>query len=239
MRINRLFLYSGYYWTIGQKYRYDVCEFESREKIMKIFGTYSSKAFRALWMAEEAGIEYEHIHVHPKESKNHPELLTVNSSGKIPALTDGDFALTESLALTTYIARAYAKEFLPNTLEGEAFLLQWTLFAATEIEPPLIAYLHARGIPFGEIDEEEASVQLQKLQRSFAYLEQALISSYLLGEAFTVADLNVASVLVWAKIGHINLSDYPAIENWLSRCFKRPAYERLLEKTKRSRISPK
>lgn len=199
---------------------------------MKIFGTYSSKAFRALWMAEEAGIKYEHIPVHPRESSKHPQLLAVNSSGKIPALLDDDFALTESLALTTYIARAHAKEFVPSTVQGEALLLQWTLFVATEIEPALIAHLHAKGIPFGEADENEATQQLQNLQRSFAYLETSLNSPYLLGERFSVADLNVASVLIWAKIGRMDLTDYPNMSNWLARCFKRAAYQRLLKKTK-------
>ncbi|MBL4907695.1 MAG: glutathione S-transferase family protein [Sneathiella sp.] len=207
--------------------------------MMKIFGTASSKAFRALWMAEEAGIQYEHIVVHPSESHQHAGLLKVNPSGKIPALLDEGFALTESLALTTYIARAYAPDFLPSTLQGEALLLQWTLFAATEIEPPLIAYLHAKGIPFGEVDEEEARLQLDKLHRSFAYLNQSFSSPYLLGDKFTVADLNVASILVWAKIGHVDLLNYPTLNTWLSNCFERATYIQLQARFKEQRQNRK
>ena len=207
--------------------------------MMKIFGTASSKAFRALWMAEEAGIQYEHIFVHPAESSHHADLLKVNSSGKVPALLDEGFALTESLALTTYIARAYAPDFLPSTLQCEALLLQWTLFAATEIEPPLIAHLHAKGIPFGDVDEEEARLQLDKLHRSFAYLNQSFSSPYLLGDQFTVADLNVSSVLIWAKIGHVDLSNYPTLNSWLSNCFSRTAYRRLRAHLKEQRHNRK
>ncbi len=184
-------------------------------------------------MAEEAQIKYKHIPVHPKESKDCVALLAVNPSGKIPALLDGDFALTESLALTTYIARRHAPQFLPKTLEGEALLLQWTLFAATEIEPPLIAYLHAQGIPFGQVDKNKAASELQILQRAFSYIDSALNSPYLLGETFSVADLNLASVLIWAKIGHVDLTEYPKMETWLKSCFERAAYRQLLLQAKK------
>ena len=48
---------------------------------MKIYGSPASKAFRALWMAEEAGIRYELIYVHPRDAKHHPGLLAVNPAG--------------------------------------------------------------------------------------------------------------------------------------------------------------
>ncbi len=117
-------------------------------------------------------------------------------------------------------------------------MLQWTLFAATEIEPPLIRYLHAKGIPFGEIDAESAALQLKKILAEFAHLESGLTTPFLLGEAFTVADLNVASVLVWAKIGHLDLSSFPKMSAWLESCFQRPAYQKLRENLAKNWQSP-
>src|SRR5262249_26472194 len=46
---------------------------------------------------------------------------------------------------------------------------------------------------------------------------------YVLGSAFTVADLNVASVLTWAPLAQIDLSAAPNAAAWLGRCTAPPA----------------
>ena len=46
---------------------------------------------------------------------------------------------------------------------------------------------------------------------------------YLLGDHFTVADLNVASVLSWARPARIDFSAVPKAADWLKRCAERPA----------------
>jgi glutathione S-transferase len=43
------------------------------------------------------------------------------------------------------------------------------------------------------------------------------------GPTFTVADLNVASVLSWARMGGVDLSGFPHVDQWLAGCLKRPA----------------
>ena len=46
---------------------------------------------------------------------------------------------------------------------------------------------------------------------------------YLLGNAFTVADLNVAAILRWARIAGLDFSLVPKVERWLDVCLARPA----------------
>lgn len=197
---------------------------------LKIYGSPASKAFRALWAAEEAAISYELVYVHPKNAATNDDLRNVNPLGKIPALTDDDFCLTESLALTDYILRKYAPEFLPQSLEGQSEYLRWNLFGATEIEPVLIDLLHARGIPFGEINPEKTEEKLSNLQPLLAFLDQNLTLGFLTEKRFTAADLNMASILIWAKIGKIDLTPFPYLDKWLSNCFSRPAYKELRER---------
>jgi glutathione S-transferase len=43
------------------------------------------------------------------------------------------------------------------------------------------------------------------------------------GPTFTVADLNVASVLSWARMGGVDMSGFPHVDQWLAECLKRPA----------------
>ena len=59
---------------------------------------------------------------------------------------------------------------------------------------------------------------------ALATLERALASrDWLVGERFSVADLNVAAVLSPSRSGHLDLTPYPAVAGWLARCYARPA----------------
>jgi glutathione S-transferase len=52
-------------------------------------------------------------------------------------------------------------------------------------------------------------------------------SEYLLGQEFTIADLNVASVLSIARFIQLDLSSIPTAQQWLQRCLERPANQRV------------
>ena len=59
---------------------------------------------------------------------------------------------------------------------------------------------------------------------ALATLDRALEGrSWLIGEAFTVADLNVAAVLSPSRAAHLDLAPYPNLAAWLARCYARPA----------------
>ena len=55
-------------------------------------------------------------------------------------------------------------------------------------------------------------------------LDAALAANrYLVGGAFTVADLNVACVLSWVKMAGFDFSPFPRAKDWLSAALQRPA----------------
>jgi glutathione S-transferase len=56
---------------------------------------------------------------------------------------------------------------------------------------------------------------------------------YLGGDAFTAADLNVASILAWGRMARLDLSACPEAARWLDACLARPAYRRLRDQAKR------
>ena len=77
-----------------------------------------TRSSRARWMLQELGVEFEAIAV-TLEAGGHrrPEFLAVNPTGKVPALVDGDFVLTESAAIVLYLAGTYPERgFLPADL---------------------------------------------------------------------------------------------------------------------------
>ncbi|HKF11365.1 MAG TPA: glutathione S-transferase C-terminal domain-containing protein [Xanthobacteraceae bacterium] len=60
------------------------------------------------------------------------------------------------------------------------------------------------------------------LEAPFKVLDRALADrSYLLGEEFTVADLNVAAVI--SRAIDMDLSATPRLAQWLKRCLERAA----------------
>jgi glutathione S-transferase len=72
------------------------------------------------------------------------------------------------------------------------------------------------------------------LRKPPAILDKSLGErEHLTGENFTVADLNVASILAWGKMARLNLSDFAEVSRWLDSCFARSAYSRVRDLAKR------
>lgn len=75
--------------------------------------------------------------------------------------------------------------------------------------------------------QAEAVAEAQKaLPKPLAVLNGALEGrDYLLGSTFTVADLNLASIMSWAKPIKVDFSQVPNVSAWLDRCLSRPSYK--------------
>lgn len=196
---------------------------------LKIYGIARSRAFRTLWMAQELGLSYEHIPVDLADGGTRkPEYLAVNPNGHIPAIDDEGFVLWESMAINLYLARKYsagAEGLYPQRLEDEARAWQWSFWGMTEIERPILTALFNRALyPEGQRDAKAADEAEHALAAPLKVLNGALAAApYLLGARFTVADLNVASILSWARPARIDLSAVPKVEGWMTTCSDRPA----------------
>jgi len=98
----------------------------------------------------------------------------------------------------------------------------------TEVEPHLIAMLLNRMmLPEAQRKPEAAKAAEAALDRPLQVLERALGDRvYLLGDEFTIADLNLASVLAMSSLVGFDLSGYPKVDAWLTACVARPSMER-------------
>ncbi len=66
------------------------------------------------------------------------------------------------------------------------------------------------------------------LRKPLGILNTALAErEFLVGDSFTVADLNVASILAWGKMARLALSAHREVTRWLDDCLARPAYGRV------------
>ncbi len=191
---------------------------------LKVYGDARTRTVRTLWMMGELDIPYEHIPVSTHDGSNlKPDYLAVNSGGRVPAIDDGGFVLSESMAINLYLARKYGGALYPTSLQGEALAWQWSFWAVTEIDKTIIDWaLHSSVLPEAERDPKRARAARLELERPLEVLEGALKKKpWLVEERFTVADLNAASVMYRAL--WMDLDDKPAARDWLHRCWDRPA----------------
>jgi glutathione S-transferase len=194
---------------------------------VKIYGPTASRAVRALWIANELGIPFEHIAIEMKDLKG-AEFLKINPNGKIPALVDGDFRLFESMAINLYLASKYGRNGLfPVSLEDQALCYQWSFWGIAELERHLLDILIDQFMtPPDKRKPEKVAEALKALPKPLMVLNGALASrQYLLGDSFTVADLNLASILSWSRPIKFDFGPYPNVAAWLDLCLNRPAWK--------------
>jgi glutathione S-transferase len=98
----------------------------------------------------------------------------------------------------------------------------------TEAEEPIItALLHRMSLPEEQRDAKKADDAVERFKKPLAVLDGALAGrQYLLGDGFTVADLNVASVVSLAPPADIDLGSASNVQAWLGHCLARPAFAR-------------
>ncbi|MBS3996946.1 MAG: glutathione S-transferase family protein [Hydrogenophaga sp.] len=198
---------------------------------LKIYGVAASRAIRPLWAAEELGIPYEHIPVHYQDAAtlSAPAYRGLNPNGTVPVIDDDGLVLFESLAITLHLARTRPEGGLwAVSRSGESHILQWTLWAATEIEPLARQWFHHTGfLPPEKRRPELAEAARAQLQTRLRVLDEHVKAQpYLLADGFTVADLNLAAVL--QRLAVLGGEHFPHATAWHQRCMGRPGAQRAM-----------
>jgi glutathione S-transferase len=153
-------------------------------------------------------------------------LEDVNGKGLVPVLEldDGE-RLTEVAALLQYIADQKPEVGLaPAAGTMERYRLQeWLNFIATEIHKIYWPLFHDGA----DVENQKARA---KLGASFSWVEKKLGDRpFLMGEAFTVADAYLVTVLNWARAGGIDLAPWPKLSAYRKNVRDRPAVVAALE----------
>lgn len=204
--------------------------------MLQLYGNARSRAMRCIWMLEEMGKPYQLIEKTTRaDDLQSADYRRLNPNARIPTLVDGDLVLWESMAINLYLAHKYEG---PMHCPGPKVLglaTQWSFWAMLETEALLLELLQHRAVlPKFARDASYAERDELLLQKPLGVLNAALAGGeYLVGNSFTVADLNVASILVWGKMGRLRLSNYSEVARWFDGCLVRPAYGRVRERTSR------
>jgi len=194
---------------------------------MKLYNSQlSGNCWKARQIFAHLGIAYERVEVDVFDRSKRPELL----GGKNPALRvptleldDGE-CLAESNAILWYLANG--TPYLPEAPLERARVLQWMFFEQYEIEPALAVarfWITLLG------KEDEYLSELEPKWRAGGRALDALDShlhgrEWLVGDAYSAADISLYGYVHVAGEGGFDLGQYPSVESWLTRVAAVPGH---------------
>jgi glutathione S-transferase len=207
---------------------------------LTIYGCYRSRASRNIWLANELGLSFKHVPViqayrladaeapdAPLHTRS-PAFLAVNPNGHVPTISDDGFVLHESLAINLYLARKHGGPLAPKDAAEEGLAAMWSLWAVTECEThALNLQYHLAAYPPEKRDPALIAAALAALPAPFAVLDKALAEGggFVMGGRFTVADINVAEIIRYARPAVQLFDAAPHVKAWLAACHERPAFK--------------
>jgi glutathione S-transferase len=194
-----------------------------------LYGTPPSRASRVTWLATELGIELDVKPVNILEGEHKsPDYSAINILQQVPAFSDGDASIGESLAITLYLSRKYKGDVCAQSLAEEAEIYQWTMIAASADAQIAPIMTHRVMLPEDKRDEKAVAATMKALGRVLAGVDRYLASGhdYLVGDRFTVADINVAGATSVLHFTGLSKDIGEHFAAWLERCLSRPAAQR-------------
>lgn len=189
------------------------------------------RGFRVVWLLEEMGLPYRLRPVDLlKGVQNDPEFLAVNPAGFIPALTEGDVTLVESLAIMDYLTARHGPTPLAPGASDPRFPLYRQFL--TLGEAGLMAFSYVISVSRGRGWTEGRNIGAEVAQDVFdsrrgLVRRQLAKAPYLTGESFTAADISVVYALEHAHRSGVRALEAPELD-YVQRCRARPGYARAM-----------
>lgn len=205
-----------------------------------LYYTPMGSATRCHWALNELGIPFEKVRVHmDKGDHKKREFLAINPNGKVPALVDGSLKLFESLAIMFHLGDRYGEKtgLWPASgtdARSEAYML--SVYAMVEIQTSAFDYIRHAGnhprltFPQEKRHKDVGDRALATWHTGMKVLGERLATrKHLLGDAFTLCDATVVSVVnVGAMMGGLPVEDR-LVQDWLARCSSRPALAKAMQ----------
>jgi glutathione S-transferase len=194
--------------------------------MMKLYWAPQSRAFRALWMLEEAGCPYERVLIDiRKGAQSSPEFRAINPMMKVPALTDGEAVVAECGAICAYVAERVPEAKLAPPLgdPDRGRYLRWLFFSGGCIEPAYTQKLT-------KLELSKSSAGWGSFDLVMDVLDKTLAERpWILGERFSAADVLIGADLNYGVNVFKLIEPRPAFAAYITRCTTRPAFRRAAE----------
>jgi glutathione S-transferase len=170
---------------------------------------------------EEASLPYELVRVDLRTHKlaNGTDYYTINPKGYVPLLElDNGEQLSEAAVILQYIADRKPGTLAPAYGTMERYHLnEWLNFIATEIHKQFGPLWHA------ETPDATKATQRATLAKRFDLIAKTLAAQpWLTGSSFTIADAYLFTVANWSGTLKVDLTPWPALQQFQARVAARP-----------------
>ena len=201
-----------------------------------IYGMGQSRSFRALWAAEETGIDFTYIQVDfkgtGKNGAQGSQYKQLNIQGKVPTLVDGDLVIRESGAILNYLAtKATGPSLMPaDGTAARAAYDEMCFFILSDFEQPLWTQgKHKFVLPeqYRVADVVEKTIPFEFAKSQAALLVLLGDRQYAAGDSFTMADVLLAQTINWAQRFNFELDE--KLISYRDRMIARDAFSRALK----------
>jgi glutathione S-transferase len=189
---------------------------------MKLYFTPGACSLSPHIALHEAGLGFdsEKVDLKSKKTASDADFYAVNPKGQVPVLVlDSGDVLTEGPAIVQYIAdRNPGSKLAPEAGTSQRYHLQeWLNFTTSELHKGLGSLFSPK------MNDGWKAVMTEILGNKLAFVAKSLEGkTYIMGEAFTVADCYLFTILNWTRFLKFDTSRWPAIESYLARVAERP-----------------
>ncbi|GJD52274.1 Glutathione S-transferase GST-6.0 [Methylobacterium crusticola] len=182
---------------------------------------------------EETGAPFEAVRVDLAGGEQRGgAYLAINQKGRVPALAEGDWVLTENPAVLRYIARRHPEAGLwPADPREEARCAEWLAWIASTVHP---AYAHIRRAERYATDaaavEDVKATARETCADLWTMVEVGLSrGGWAAGSRYSVADAYVLTFWTWGRgavLGYDMAARFPYWTDHARRMAERPAVQR-------------
>jgi len=195
--------------------------------VLTVYHFYGSPFSRAAyWTVKALGVDHELVMINLFTGDNKKEsFLQVNPRGKVPAIKDDDFTMSESRAIGCYVCNKYGNgsSLYPRNPEEKA-KVDSMLYLGEAVSDAGIAWLNPAGVMFqGQLPNDSKE---EGFLKELKVVEDTLLKKqYLAGDKLSIADIFFYVPLMMMNAMKFDWSKYPGITAWISRMEALPFHD--------------
>jgi len=189
----------------------------------------SGNVQKVLWLLEELGLEYQRED-YGRQFGNTADAayLSLNPTGKVPTLVDGDIVVWESNTILRYLCAREASDFLPMDPAACSSAERWMDWQLASLNGPYLDVFRE-----SKKGEAERSPELSKLGEALAgqlkLLDGHLVGHEWLGDgAMTVAEFALGPIVHRCLHFPIDLPDFRNLRRWHDKLASREAFRKVV-----------
>ncbi len=198
---------------------------------IKLYGFQGACSFVPHTALNMTGVDYDLELISHEYSKS-PEYLAKNPQGAVPCLEEGDFILTQNVAILDYLDKKFPQAYLFGKGDAKqcAKAHQWLSFANADIHKTFSPLFNPSKLVE---DEKEQPKFIDNVKQSVIKLfkiadDNLANQDYMAGE-FSIADVYLYVTLRWANQMQLDLSQFKNLQKLIKNVESQPAVQKSLK----------